>query len=109
MSVSLEDLCVKNELTKKGQIAIGKAKWTELKQGSFEASVDEPLGKWISSKTTPKKEAARTFEAIELAGEPLATVSMEHDRGYRIRATSHTKSTFKFINADGRDVTRRQL
>ena len=105
----MENLCVKNELTAKGQIAIGKAKWTELKQGSCYASGDELYGKWTSSKTTPKNEAARTFEAIELAGKPLATVRMERDRDYHVSVTFRTKSTLKFVNADGRDVTRRQL
>ncbi len=105
----MENLCVKNVLSAKGQIAIGKAKWTELKQGSCYASGDQLYGKWTSSKTTPENNAARTFEAIELAGKPLATVSMEHDRDYRVRVISRTKSTFKFVNADGRDVTCRRL
>ena len=109
VSVSMDNLCLKNVLSAKGQIAIGDAKWTESKQGSCYASGDELYGKWTSSKTTPENDAARAFERDQLAGKPLAAVGMEQEQAYRVRVTSRTDTMFKFVNADGRDVTCKRL
>ena len=103
--VSMDNLCEENVLSAKGQVAIGDAKWTESKKGSCYASGDELYGKWKSSVTTPSNDAAREFERYTLEGKSLASVAMVKEQDYRVRVTSRTGTTFKFVNADGRDVT----
>jgi len=104
VTVSVENLCERNELSSRGQVSIGDAQWTEVKKGTCYASGDELYGKWISSETTAANEAARKFETEVLEGKSLGDMSTQKEKEYRVRIQSRTDDAFAFVNEDGRNV-----
>jgi hypothetical protein len=92
-----------------GTIAIGEAKWSEVKEGTCYASGDELYGKWTSIQTTPKNDAARQFEQERLAGKSLANTSNQVGQTHRVRVISRTDTLVKAVNEDGRVISCHRL
>ena len=101
--------CEDHVLSMIGTIAIGDAKWSEVKESTCYASGDELYGKWTSIQTTPKNDAARQFEQERLAGKSLGNASNQVGQTHRVRVISRTDTQVKAVNEDGRVISCHRL
>jgi hypothetical protein len=106
VKVSYEQLavCEHNELSIKGNLAIGDARWWEIKKGTCHASKEDLFGTLTTLLFEARNTEAEQFEKEQLEGKVLGDSSGKKPQDYRVRTISRSETKFTGLAENGREI-----